>query len=122
MNIALWVLQILLALHTGIGALWKFSHTAEQTMPSLALIPDGVWMGLAIVELLCATALVIPGILKRHTLLTPIAAGLIGFEMLIFCTLHFFSGDRSPQPVIYWLITAGFCAFIVYGRTIRRPL
>ena len=31
MNIFLWVLQIILALHTAVGAVWKFSHSAEQT-------------------------------------------------------------------------------------------
>jgi hypothetical protein len=42
MNILLWILQILLALHTAMGAVWKFSHSAEQTMPSLKAIPHGV--------------------------------------------------------------------------------
>ncbi|WP_413587575.1 DoxX family protein [Bdellovibrio sp. HCB274] len=122
MNIVLWVLQILLALHTGVGALWKFSHTPAETMPSLALIEPSVWIVLAIVELLCAVALVVPGVTKRFTQLIPIAAAIIGLEMLMFCVLHFFSGDRSIQPIIYWLITAGICAFVVYGRMARRRI
>lgn len=44
MNILLWVLQILLALHTVIGAVWKFSNS-EQTVRSLNAIPHGVWAG-----------------------------------------------------------------------------
>lgn len=55
MNIFLWVLQILLALHTAIGAVWKFSNPA-QTVPSLSAIPNGVWLAMSVVELLCAVA------------------------------------------------------------------
>ena len=37
MNPTLWVLQSLLALHTAIGALWKFSNS-EQAVPSLSAL------------------------------------------------------------------------------------
>ncbi|WP_413578704.1 DoxX family protein [Bdellovibrio sp. HCB290] len=121
MNLTLWVLQILLAIHTGIGALWKFSHSPAETMPSLVLIEPSIWIALAVVEILCALALVIPAMTKRYTQFVPIAAGIIGLEMLTFCLLHFFSGDNSMQPIIYWLVTAAICAFIVYGRMVRRP-
>ena len=46
MNILLWVLQILLALHTAMGAVWKFSNS-EQTVPSLKAIPHGAWLTLS---------------------------------------------------------------------------
>jgi xanthine/uracil/vitamin C permease (AzgA family) len=58
-NFTLWTLQILLALHTAVGAIWKSSNT-ENYMPSLAAIPHGLWVGMIVVELLCAVALVIP--------------------------------------------------------------
>ena len=51
MNILLWVLQILLALHTAIGAVWKFFNS-EQTVPSLKAIPHGVWLSLSVIEIL----------------------------------------------------------------------
>ena len=46
MNIAFWILRVLLALHTLAGAAWKFSKSAGETMPSLAAIPNGVWHAL----------------------------------------------------------------------------
>ena len=64
MNVLLWILQILLALHTIMGALWKFSHSAEQTMPSLKAIPHGVWLAMSLIELLCAVALILPAVLQ----------------------------------------------------------
>ena len=47
MNILLWILQILLALHTTMGAVWKFSNS-EQTVHSLSAIPHGVWLTMSL--------------------------------------------------------------------------
>lgn len=114
MNILLWALQILLAAHTAIGAVWKFSNPA-QTMPSLSAIPPGVWLGMSVVELLCAAGLVLPVVYKPLALL-------IAAEMLVFCALHVASGDASDGPLIYWLVVAAICAFIAYGRLALSPL
>ncbi len=51
MNILLWVLQVLLAFHTAMGAMWKFSNS-EQSAPSLYMIPLGVWLAMSVVAAL----------------------------------------------------------------------
>lgn len=101
MNIVLWVLQILLALHTAMGAMWKFSHSAEQTMPSLKAIPHGVWLSMSVIELLCSLCLILPAFYKPLAILVPVAAILIAVEMLLFCGLHIRSGDANYGPMIY---------------------
>ncbi|HMA92629.1 MAG TPA: DoxX family protein [Polyangiaceae bacterium] len=121
MNIILWISQILLSLHTLTGAVWKYSNS-EQSVPSLKAIPHGVWLGLGVVEILCALALVVPILSKSLGVLTPLAAGCIVAEMLIFCGLHIYSGDKNYGPVAYWLVVAAIGAFIVYGRTALKPL
>ena len=121
MNILLWVLQILLAVHTVIGAAWKFSNPA-QTMPSLSAIPNEVWLGMSVVELLCALGLVLPIFYRPLASLVPLAAIVIAAEMLLFCALHIVSGDGSYGPMIYWLVVAAVCAFIAYGRFALKPL
>jgi hypothetical protein len=120
MNILLWVLQILLAVHTVIGALWKFSNS-EQTVPSLSAIPHGLWLGLSVFELLCAVALILPAFNKPLGILAPIAALGIAAEMLFFSVVHIYSGDANYGPMIYWLVVAAICAFIAYGRFVLRP-
>jgi hypothetical protein len=120
MNILLWVLQILLALHTVVGAVWKFSHSAEQTMPSLKTIPQGVWLSMSVLELLCSLGLVLPALSKRLAILAPVAAVFIGAEMLLFCAVHLSSGDTNYSPMIYWLVVAAICAFIAYGRFVLK--
>jgi hypothetical protein len=120
MNILLWVLQILLAIHTAIGAVWKFSNPA-QTVPSLSAIPNGVWLAMSVVELLCAVGLILPAVYKPLAILAPIAAVCIAAEMLLFSGLHIYSGDPNYGPVIYWLVVAAICAFIAYGRFVLKP-
>lgn len=122
MNILLWIFQIILALHTIMGAVWKFSHSAADTMPSLKAIPQPMWLALSILELLCAIALIIPVLNKRLGRLTPIAALGIAAEMVLFTVLHFVSGDSNFGPVVYWLVVASACAFVAYGRLSLRPI
>lgn len=121
MNVLLWVLQALLALHTITGAVWKFSNS-EEAVPSLAALPHGVWLALSVIELLCAVGLLLPAISKRLGVLAPVAAACIGAEMLLFCVVHVISGEADYSPMVYWLVVAAFCAFIAYGRFALRPI
>ena len=121
MNILLWALQILLALHTLMGAVWKFSHSAEQTMPSLKAIPNGVWLGMSGFEILCSLCLILPAFYKPLAMLVPIAAVCIAAEMLFFSGMHVYFGGKNYSPLIYWFVVAAVCAFIAYGRSVLRP-
>ena len=121
MNILLWALQVLLALHTVIGAVWKFSNS-EQTVPSLRAIPHGVWLAMSVFELLCSLALILPAFDRRLAILAPIAAACIAAEMLLFSGLHLYSGAADYGPMIYWLVVAAICAFIAYGRLVLKPI
>ena len=121
MNILLLALQVLLALHTLMGAVWKLSNSA-QAVRSLSAIPHGAWMAMSIVELVCALGLVLPAFTKVPARWTPIAAVVIAAEMLLFCGLHLASGDPNHGHLVYWLVVAGVCGFIVYGRLVLRPI
>jgi hypothetical protein len=114
MNIVLWVLQVLLALHTAMGAVWKFSHS-EKSVPSLRAIPHGVWLAMSVFELLCSAGLVLTAY-PPLAILAPIAALGIAAEMLLFCGLHLASRPGKKGQLVYWLVVAGLCAFIAYGR------
>jgi hypothetical protein len=121
MNITLWTLQILLALHTAIGAVWKLSNS-EQTIPSLTAIPHKVWLTMIGFELLCSLGLILPA-LNKHLAGLAIAAALgVAAEMLVFSGLHVSSGQANYQPIIYWLVVAAICAFVAYGRLVLKPL
>lgn len=120
MNIVLWVLQILLALHTAMGAGWKFFNSPEA-VPSLRAIPPAVWLGLSVVELVIAVALVLPALHRPLAILAPIAALGIVAEMIVFSGIHLASGEASHGQMIYWLVVAVIGAFIAYGRIVLSP-
>lgn len=122
MNIFLWILQVLLALHTIMGAVWKFSHTAEQTMPSLKIIPQSGWFALAGIELLCALCLLLPALYKPASAFVPAGAIGIALIMLTFCSIELFSGNANMSSITYWHVVVAVCTFIVYGRLVLRPL
>lgn len=121
MNIFLWILQVLLALHTVMGAVWKFSHSVEQTMPSLKAIPANAWLALAVLELVCALCLILPAFYKPVNVLVPSAAICIAVIMLLFCAIHFLSGNTALNSPAYWLVVAALSGFIAYGRFALRP-
>ncbi len=112
MNAALTILQVLLALHTLVGAAWKFSATPAQTMPSLAVIPQPVWLAMSVLEIACGLALLVPVLIKRGSALVRPAASVIVLEMLLYTGLHFASGAKGMQPPIYWLVVAVLCAVL----------
>lgn len=116
MNVFLWILQIVLALHTAMGAFWKFGHSAEATMPSLKAIPNGVWTAMVAIELLVALAFLSPALSERFKLLAATAAVVVAVEMLAFVAVHFASGDRSFGPPAYWLVVAALCTVVAVGR------
>jgi len=121
MNILLWALQILLALHTVMGAVWKFSNS-DKVVPSLRGIPRGYWLAISALELLLSVGLVctaIPG----AALLAPIAAAGVVLEMLGFIGLHLYKGfGKVRGPLLYWLVVAIVAACIVYGRLVLVPV
>lgn len=119
MNIFLWVLQGLLALHTLMGAIWKFSNS-EQAVGSLSAIPHPVWLGLSVIEIICVIGLILPALNKNWGITAPIAASIIAAEMLLFCVVHLISGDGSSSEIIYWAVVAIICAFIAYGRFVLK--
>src|SRR5262245_15527879 len=121
MSILLWVLQVLLALHTFTGAVWKLSNS-EKTIPSLKAIPHAVWLALSVFELLCSLGLILPALHGSLALLAPLAAAGIAAEMLLFSALHVFSGESKHGPMIYWLVVAALCTFVAYGRLVLKPL
>lgn len=121
MNIVLWGVQVLLALHTAMGAVWKFSKSPVETMPSLAVIPQSLWVTLSLVEIFVAICFVAPVLNKEWGIVVVIAAVAITVEMLAYCGLHFQSGAKDVGPAAYWVVVAALCSFVAYGRLVLRP-
>lgn len=119
MNILLWVFQVLLALHTAMGGIWKFSNS-EQTVAALNSIPHTMWLGMGVFELVCAVGLLLPAINKSWTVLGPIAAVGIALDMLVYSAVYLFQGSSELGQLIYWVVVAAISMFIAFGRFKRK--
>ena len=120
MNIVLWIIQVLLALHTVMGAVWKLSHS-EKSVPSLSAMPHAAWLGMSVFEFLCAVGLFLTAFTPL-AILAPLAAVGIAAEMLILCVVHILSGNKKHQHMVYWLVVAVVCAIVAYGRFSVGPV
>jgi len=94
------------------GAVWKVTNS-EQSVSSLKLLPPGVWLALSVLELLFTLGPILPAFTMLPGMLAAIAAACIAAEMLLFCGLHLYSRDPNRGPMIYWLVVAALCGFIV---------
>ena len=121
MNALLWTLQVLLALHTLMGAGWKLVNS-EQAVPALSTMPHALWVGLSPFELLCSICLVLPMFNKPLAMLIPVAAVCIAAEMLLFAGVYLTSGSTLSGQLAYWVVGAVVCAFIADGSIVLSPL
>lgn len=115
MNILLWVLQVLLAFHTLIGAAWKFM-SSDVDLGSLAVIPHEMWLGLAVFEILCAILILSPAYRPKFSKMVPWGALGIAIEMVLFCSIDAMSGDPKYSSIIYWGVTAVIALTVAFGR------
>jgi uncharacterized membrane protein YphA (DoxX/SURF4 family) len=121
MNIALWIIQALLA------ALFLFAGGTKLFLPTDVLMkmgsPNQVHLPILFLrfigacELLGGLGLILPGIFRIRQGLTPLAA--VGLLIItIGATVVTIMGDGIGLAVVP-LLTALLCAFVAYGRS--RP-
>lgn len=115
MNTVLWILQIALALHTLMGAFWKFSNSVDA-VPSLRAMPNTVWRSLGVIEIGLAIALVLPLFGDSLWRFATVGAFGIALEMLAFSVIHLRSGAKQHGQMIYWLVVAALAVFIAVTR------
>jgi len=122
MNRALWILQVLLGVYFIFVGVTHF------------IVPDGLpaqmsWMyelstGLhyfsGIAEILGGLGLILPGIFKIQTRLTPLAAAGLVLVMLGAIVWHIQRGEVSN--IFFNLILGALAGFIAYGRWRLSPL
>lgn len=122
MNILLWILQSLTALlyaGSGVMKLFLFEKISAD-VPSFGALPRSVWKALGVFELVCAAALVLPGVSHRAPLLTIAAAAALALESLLFIWVH--TKYRETATIVMSAVLGLIMAFIAYGRLVLSPL
>lgn len=119
MNIALWIIQVLLAGMYGMaGSMKAFTPDKVRTNPQMTWAhdkQDGYIRFVGISELLGAVGLIIPALTGILSWLTPLAAiGLALIQVLAIFTVHLPKKEYQVIPVNVVLLVLAIIA--AYGR------
>ena len=119
LNVVLWIIQALLAL------LFLFAGVVKLVIPMAAMakqtgLPGEFLRFIAVCEVLGALGLLLPGILRIKTSLTPLAAsGLV----IIMTGATWISVVHVSVPAGFFPFIVGvLAAFVAYGRAKIAPL
>lgn len=120
LNIALWVVQGLLALaFLAAGGMKAFSSPAD-------LIASGMTMDLTALriagfaEVAGALGLILPAALRILPKLTALAAALLALVMALGAGAHIMRGEYGS--IVAPLVLGALCLFVAWGRTKAVPI
>src|SRR6267154_6581604 len=94
MNVVLWILQSLLAALFMFAGVMKFIMPIEEMTKQIAL-PGWFLHFIGVAEILGAIGLVLPGILRIRTGLTPLAAAALAVIMIGATAVNLKTGQRG---------------------------
>jgi uncharacterized membrane protein YphA (DoxX/SURF4 family) len=114
MNIALWIVQALLAALFLFAGSMKFIMPIEEMTKQMPSMPGWFLRFIGVVEILGALGLILPGLLRIKPGLTPLAAAGLLIIMIGATVIGFMIGPASGA--LLPLIVAVLAAFIAYGR------
>jgi len=124
MNIALWVVQILLALLFGFAGIMKVTQPIDRLETRMGgWVKDVGSRGVRLIgslEILGAIGLIIPAVTGILPWLTPVAASCLGLTMIGAMITHGRRGEYSQigVNVVLLLLTL----FVAYGRFVIIPI
>lgn len=124
MNVALWIVQALLALgFLATGGMKLFLSVDELVANQIAFVtsvPIELVRFIGLAEVLGALGLILPAALKIQPKLTPIAAALLTFVMVLAVGVHLILGHLAtlPAPIVFGLLAG----FVAWGRWFKVPI
>ncbi len=122
MNIALWILQVLLALAflmAGTAKAFRYERAKTQ-MEWVTAVPHGLVTFIGIVETLGAIGLILPALTGILPWLTPLAAAGLATVMVLASGFNGVRGKYAhiATDVVLLILTA----FVAYGRLLIAPV
>ena len=122
MNILLWVLQMVLGIYFFSVGVMHFIVPPGLPAPMSWMYELPAWLhwvsGLA--EILGGLGLILPGLTRIQTRLTPLAGAGLALVMVGAAVYHIPRGEF--QNIFINLLLAALVAFIAYGRWRLKPL
>jgi len=119
MNLAIWIIQILLALEFLFSGGMKFVTPIEEMTKQMPL-PAWFLYFIGVAEVLGGLGLILPGLVGIGSGLTPLAAAALVVLMIGACVVTLMIG--GGVLVLIPLVTGILAAFVAYGRWRLAPL
>lgn len=119
MNRLLWVIQGLLALVFLFAGAAKLAMSAAD-LTAQAPLSGGFLRFIAVMEILGALGLVLPGMLHIHTTLTPLAAA--GLVIIMIGAVVVTVRTMGLAPAALPFVTGVLASFVAYARWRVAPL
>jgi uncharacterized membrane protein len=123
MNIALWIVQGILAVKL-ISV--SYTHAFRQSLPTmqdaiqrLGKSSKPVLTLVAFATFVGALGLILPGVLGAFPRVTPVTAGIL--SVLLLVSLFFHIRSREKPKVFVSLILFALAGFVAYGRWMLAP-
>ncbi len=116
MNIALWVVQILLgAMFLMAGVMKAFQYErAKATLPWVKEVSPGLVTFIGVSELLGGLGLILPWLTGVLPILTPLAALGLAIIMILAGIFHFRRNEM--QGIVMNVVLLVLALFVAYGR------
>lgn len=123
LNIALWVVQSLLAamfLMAGANKLFQSIPELSKMLPWVLEVPEGLVRFIGMSELIGGFGLLLPAIFRIKPMLTPIAAIGLALVMLSATFFHISKGEASviAMPIVFMAMAV----FVAWGRIKSIPI
>ena len=117
MNIALWIVQGLLAALFLMAGITKSTQPREKLAKQMPWVEDfstPVLRLIGVSELAAALGLVLPAATGIATVLTPLAASGLVVIMLAAMVVH--ARRKEPQGIVFNVVLLIAAAFVAWGR------
>jgi uncharacterized membrane protein YphA (DoxX/SURF4 family) len=120
MNVALWIVQVLLAALFVFSGVMKFVMPIEEMTKQMPSMPGWFLRFIGLAELLGGLGLVLPGLVRVAPSLTPLAAAGLVVIMLGATVVSAMIGPvwMALMPLVVGVLAA----FVAYGRWRVVPL
>ncbi len=122
LHIALWVVQVALALAFGMIGVTKLTTSEADLIQQSGELIEKYGVGLirfiGISEVLGALGLILPAALRILPFLTPLASLGLAIIMVLATALHASKGEPIVTQVIFLLLTL----FVVWGRLTKGKI
>jgi uncharacterized membrane protein YphA (DoxX/SURF4 family) len=121
-NIALWIIQVLLAaMFVYAGVLKAFQYErAKASLFWVKDLPRGLVRFIGLSELLGGLGLLLPAMSGILPWLTPLAGA--GLTLIMILAIGFHASRREGQAIAINSVLLVLAAFVTYGRLLIVPL